>query len=59
MDAAGGNQAGILKLPHGFDEPKCGLDFCSDQENIISSGFISFTNVLPVDISLCTIDKHI
>lgn len=55
MDAAVGNQARILKV---LDEPKGGLDFCSDQENIISSGFISFTNVLLVDLWLCTAGEH-
>lgn len=40
MDAAVGNQAGILKQPCVLSEPKGGLDFCSDQQNIISYGFI-------------------
>ena len=50
MDAVGRNQAEILKVPCVLSEPKGGLDFCSDQQNINSSGFISFTNVLPVDL---------
>lgn len=50
MDSVEGNQARILKVPCVPDEQKGCLDFCSDQQNIISSGFISFTNVLPVDL---------
>lgn len=48
----------ILKVPCVLDEPKGSLDFCSDPQNIISSGFISFTNVLPVDLRLCTAGEH-
>lgn len=50
MDPAVGNKARILKVLYALDEPEGGLYFCSDQQNIISSGFISFTNVLPVDL---------
>ena len=39
MDAVVGNQAGIWEVLCALDEPKCGLDFCSDQQSIVSSGF--------------------
>lgn len=40
MEAAIENQVRIFKFPYVLSEPKGGLDFCSDQQNTISSVFI-------------------
>lgn len=50
MYASVGIQAEILKVSYVLDEPKGGLDLCSDEQIMISSGIISFTNVLSVDL---------
>lgn len=45
QEVAVGNQAWALKTLPVLNEPKGSLGFCSDQQHVISSGFISFSGV--------------